>query len=478
MISRRVRSHRSRHSTCPLRIECLESRVTPTVLPAGFSETLIATGLPNPTAMALAPDGRIFVDTEDGDTYVIKDGALLSTPFLHLNVDPNGERGLLGLAFDPNFADNQYVYFYYTVPGSPAHNRVSRFTANGDVADPSSEFVLLDLDNLTEPFTNHNGGGLHFGLDGKLYVSVGENGNPANSQDPSNLLGKILRINADGTVPNDNPFVGMDGVRPEIWALGFRNPYTFAVQPGTGRIFVNDVGSYPPFAREEINDLVVGGNYGWPIYEGYSDDPSYQSPLYAYPSGVTDPDTGDLVCAIVGGTFYNPDTAQFPPDYAGSYFFSDLCGHWIKQYRPDTGDVNVFATETPGNKVDLFVDGHGSLYYLSQDNGGQVYRIDYAGARPLSPAPLSRGQGRGEASATPLSEPFISDVGAPWPSARPLESHAVNARATDPLFVVVTKPSRNDTRKSWEWVFEDSFRGDQEPGAFLPPGVSISRNSA
>src|SRR5262249_20142010 len=161
-------------STYSPRLEHLEDRVTPTTLPTGFSETVIATGLPGPTTMALAPDGRIFVDLEGGDVRVIRDGNLLDTPFPHLNVDPTRDRGLLGVAFDPHFADNQYVYFYYTVPGSPAHNRVSRFTATGDVADPSSEVVLLELDNLTEGATNHNGGGLHFGLDGKLYISVGE----------------------------------------------------------------------------------------------------------------------------------------------------------------------------------------------------------------------------------------------------------------------------------------------------------------
>lgn len=439
--SRRSASRQaSRRSTCPLRLEHLESRLTPTMLPVGFTETLVASGLPTPTAMALAPDGRIFVDLEGGDVRVIKDGNLLATPFLHLNVDSVGERGLLGLAFDPDFVDNQYVYFYYTVPGSPAHNRVSRFTASGDVADPSSEFVLLDLDNLTDPFTEHNGGGLHFGLDGKLYISVGENGNPANAQDPSNLLGKMLRINPDGTVPSDNPFVGVDGVRPEIWALGFRNPYTFAVQPGTGRIFVNDVGSSPPNAREEINDLLPGGNYGWPIYEGYSNDPAYISPLYAYPSGVTDPDTGDFVCAIVGGTFYNPDNAQFPPDYVGSYFFSDWCGYWIKQYKPDTGEVIVFATGTPGYKVDLQVDSQGSLYYLTQDNGGQVYRIDYSGPS-APPAGLLAGVLAGNPTPTVvkgwtgenLTEP-LHPIVVLLASASQRELSIGRSTAADPLF--------------------------------------------
>src|SRR5206468_12671798 len=135
---------------------------------------------------------------------------------------------------------------------------------------------------------SHNGGAIHFGLDGKLYIGVGENTHAVNSQTLTNLLGKVLRINADGSIPPDNPFVSDPNARREIWAYGFRNPYTFAVQPGAGRIFVNDVGSVPPSAREEVNDLMPGGNYGWPIHEGYTDDPAFISPLYAYPSGQGD----------------------------------------------------------------------------------------------------------------------------------------------------------------------------------------------
>ena len=131
---------------------------------------------------------------------VIKNGALLATPFLSVTVNSSGERGLLGVAFDPDFASNQFVYVYYTATTPTVHNRVSRFTANGDVAVPGSETVLLDLDNLSGA-TNHNGGAIHFGPDGKLYVAVGENANGANSQTLTNLLGKILRINPDGTHP-------------------------------------------------------------------------------------------------------------------------------------------------------------------------------------------------------------------------------------------------------------------------------------
>src|SRR6185369_1049175 len=157
-------------------------------LPSGFTETQIS-GLSSPTAMEFAPDGRLFVCLQTGQLRVIKNGALLPTPFVSLSVDSSGERGLLGIAFDPNFAANNFVYVYYTVSTTPRHNRVSRFTANGDVAVGGSELVLLDLNNLSTA-TNHNGGAIHFGPDGKLYIAVGENANGSNSQTLTNLLGK------------------------------------------------------------------------------------------------------------------------------------------------------------------------------------------------------------------------------------------------------------------------------------------------
>ncbi len=142
------------------------------VLPAGFTETQVGSNLDaSPTAMEIAPDGRIFVCLQAGQLRVVKNGALLPTPFVSLSVNSFGERGLLGVAFDPNFANNQFVYVYYTTSSAPVHNRVSRFTANGDVAAVGSEVVLMDLENLSA--SNHNGGAIHFGPDGKLYIAVG-----------------------------------------------------------------------------------------------------------------------------------------------------------------------------------------------------------------------------------------------------------------------------------------------------------------
>jgi glucose/arabinose dehydrogenase len=176
-------------------------------LPADFVETQITgNGLSNTTAMALHPDGRIFVCQQTGQLRVIKNNVVLTTPFITLNVNSSGERGLLGVTFDPNYATNRFVYVYYTATTPTIHNRVSRFTANAaneDVAVAGSEAVLLDLETLSA--TNHNGGAIHFGPDGKLYIAVGENAVPTNAQSLANRLGKILRINSDGTIPADNP---------------------------------------------------------------------------------------------------------------------------------------------------------------------------------------------------------------------------------------------------------------------------------
>src|SRR5262245_58207510 len=181
------------------------SIVNGATVPAGFTDTLVAGGLTSPTAMALAPDGRVFVCEQGGALRVIKNGALLTTPFLTVTVDSSGERGLLGGAFDPNFVANQLVYIYYTATTPAIHNRISRFTANGDVALAGSETIVMDMPNLSAA-TNHNGGALHFGPDGNLFVALGDNANSANAQSLSTRLGKILRITSTGGIPTDNPF--------------------------------------------------------------------------------------------------------------------------------------------------------------------------------------------------------------------------------------------------------------------------------
>lgn len=361
-------------------------------LPNGFIEHRVAENLSQPTAMEFAPDGRLFICQQGGALRVVKNGALLTQPFVTLTVDSDGERGLLGIAFDPNFNANGYLYLYYTVPGSPAHNRISRFTANGDVVTPGSELPILDLDALSDA-TNHNGGALHFGPDGMLYVAVGENANPANAQTLSNRLGKLLRIRPDGGIPTDNPFYTQaSGANRAIWALGLRNPFTFDVERGTGRVFINDVGQD---TWEEINLGVAGANYGWPIVEGPSNDTRFRAPLFAYQHG-NSATRGD---AITGGAFYSPATPQFPNDYQGDYFFADFTSGWIRRRDQATGVVSLFASGISA-PVDLKVGPEGALYYLDRGSDA-VYRISYSTAPQLSevrlePATLRGGQrGRG-----------------------------------------------------------------------------------
>jgi glucose/arabinose dehydrogenase len=352
-------------------------------VPSGFSDQVVATGLASPTAMAFAPDGRIFVCQQGGQLRVVKNGALLTTPFLTVPTTSSGERGLLGVAFHPSFASNGFVYVYYTVT-SPVHNRVSRFTASGDVAVPGSETVIMDLDGLSSA-TNHNGGAMHFGPDGKLYVAVGENANRNNAQVFTNRLGKILRVNADGSIPSDNPFFSTaSGLNRSIWALGLRNPFTFAFQPGTGRMFINDVGEV---TWEEINDGIAGSNYGWPTTEGTTTDPRFRSPLLVYAHG-TGAATG---CAITGGAFYNPATPQFPSSFVNKYFYADYCGNWIRVFDPAAGTSQSFATAL-SSPVDLKVGPDGLLYYLMRGSSGTLGRIRSTANQPpsITTQPASR----------------------------------------------------------------------------------------
>ncbi|SFF26148.1 PQQ-dependent sugar dehydrogenase [Spirosoma endophyticum] len=345
--------------------------------PTNFTQVAVATGLTAPTVAMAAPDGRIFVALQSGSLRVVKNGTLLPTPFVQLNVNSSGERGLLGIAFDPAFATNQYIYLYYTVPTSgtiTVHNRISRFTANGDVAVAGSETIILELNPLSSA-TNHNGGTIVFGPDQKLYVGVGENANSANSQNLDTYLGKVLRINPDGSAPSDNPFPTADSeAKKRVWSYGLRNPYTLTFQPTTGRLFVNDVGEN---TWEEINDATTGGlNFGWPSAEGTSSNAGYTNPVYAYHHG-----SGDgFGCAITGGAFYNPTLSRYPASFTGKYFYQDYCNNWINVLDL-SGSVAVrstFATGLPGNSLGLTLGTDGYLYYLSKSSAS-LYRIEYTG---------------------------------------------------------------------------------------------------
>lgn len=359
-------------------------RASAATLPAGFSESTIAQ-VPAPTAMAFAPDGRLFVASQPGPVRVIKNGSLLATPFVTVNTDNQGERGVVGIAFDPQFAENRWVYITYAAKTPSVHMRVSRFTADGDVAAPGSERVIFEFDALQGQ--QHVAGATHFGADGKLYVTHGENFLPRFAQGLDTLLGKVVRINKDGSIPTDNPFYSeASGKNRAIWARGLRNPFTFAFQPGTGRMFINDVGQD---TWEEINEGAAGANYGWPTTEGPTNDPRFRAPIFAYRHGAT-ADTG---CSIAGGAFYNPASPTFPAAYHGAYFFADFCQGWIKRLDPSTGQATHFGSGF-GRIVDLEVSPDGALWVLGRNGSSglaAVRRITHAGGStaPAITAPPS-----------------------------------------------------------------------------------------
>jgi glucose/arabinose dehydrogenase len=388
-------------------------------VPAGFQDTTLASGLSEPAALAFAPDGRLFVVEKAGRLRIVKDGTLLATPFLDVPqvVEPSvtfddfSERGLLGVAFDPDFAENSFVYIYYSVckvPGAgtcqTAKNRVARITAgylgDPDLADPTSHTVLLD--DIDSDAGNHNGGWLDFGpVDGKLYVAIGDGGaDHTKSQNLGSLNGKILRLNRDGTVPLDNPFLGVPQARPEIYALGFRNPWRCRFHPD-GRFFCGDVGES---TWEEIDVIVAGGNYGWPITEGDFDPATY--PQFVRPIATYSHASVGGGAAITGGDFGS--ATNFPGDYQQSYFFGDYVVGFIRRVVLAPDGVTVaqpatdFATNLHGN-TDLIAGPDGALYYPDITDG-EVHRIALIGSTP----PVARATATPSQGEPPLTVQFSS----------------------------------------------------------------------
>ena len=344
-----------------------------------ISDTTIVSGLSQPTAMEFAPDGRIFINQQGGSTIIIKNGVKLATPFLTIPVNSANERGLLGITFDPNFASNGYVYIYHTEV-SPIHNVVSRFTAsqsNPDVANMTSRVDIIAFENVTND--NHNGGTIHFGPDGKLYISVRNDAINSNSQTLSNHKGKIIRINPDGTAPSDNPFFNQGGAAKDIWAYGLRNPFTFAFQPVTGKMYINDVGEN---TWEEVDNGTAGANYGWPICEGPnlagSSTPcniaGLTNPIYFY-------NHNGSSAAIAGGAFY--EETQFPPQYKDNYFFggyTDLYPFGFIGRLLTTNPPQAFKFLNASSPVNIKVGPDGSMYYLdwgSGNNDGELHKVQY-----------------------------------------------------------------------------------------------------
>lgn len=348
-------------------------------LPTGFSRSVVAEHLTGATTMAIAPDGRIFICEQTGALRIVKAGHLLEHPFITLKVDSSWERGLLGVAFDPDFPRNQFIYINFISPTPYPHHVISRFAANGDVVAEGSEKILFEGDDQSKMpgkiKNGHQGGAIHFGPDGKLYIAIGEQTSDRPAQEMNTLLGKMLRLNPDGSIPTDNPFYQTaSGKYRAIWCLGLRNPFCFAFQPETGRMFINDVGG----AKEEINEGKPGANYGWPVVEHgqISDDPKFIPAIHSYP-----------VASITGAAFCPKDNKNFPLQYRGRYFFADYMRGFIETLDPDHPEKSKDFATNQGKLTDIAFAPDGSLFILDRNawvidkawkpNTGALYRITH-----------------------------------------------------------------------------------------------------
>jgi glucose/arabinose dehydrogenase len=378
----------------------------------GFVDELVVAGLEVPVAFARLPDGRVLVAEKAGVVRVVRDGQVLPDAFIDLRdrVNDYWDRGLLGIAADPAFADTGYVYLFYVHENDPFSytgpktSRLIRVTADGDTASVDSLVVLLgaageasclDLpagaDCIPADGASHNGGALRFGPDGTLWVATGDASSFATvdpralrAQDLDSLAGKLLRVGRDGRGLPDNPFWTGDAtaVRSRVWAYGFRNPFRFTLRPSTGRPYVGDVGAQ---AWEELNVARPGGNHGWPCYEGPAPQPGYQQlaacqALMAQgPGAVAAPLTGyphrTATASITGGAFYTG--TSFPDLYRGVYFFGDFSRETLHYVAVDADDqaagpIRGFATGVAG-PVDVQTDAE-SVWYLAV-NTGELHRI-------------------------------------------------------------------------------------------------------
>jgi glucose/arabinose dehydrogenase len=371
---------RRRRALRPSALEGLERREVPTTLPTGFTEAAIAGGFRFSTSLSQLPDGRLLVGQMDGTVRVVKDDQLLPAPFATFDVDRTGSQGLMQVFADPHFEHNGRLYAYYVAPvrNNQQRNRLVAFEADGDAMKPGSETILYEsAPFLIPPGTpSHDGGGVTFGDDGMIYIPTGDMLDASHSQRLDNPFGKVLRIGPDGSIPTDNPFYNTaTGDNRLIYALGLRNPFTIAAQPGTGRIYINDVGSA---MYEEINELVAGANYGYPQVEGPSTDPRFTNPIFYYTHN--DPDTAVGGTSIVGGAFYNPASPSFPEPYTGLYFFADHNNGWMKTFDPATRQVAPFAQGLEPGLVDIEVLPDGRIAYLTVN--GELREIQYAPAAP------------------------------------------------------------------------------------------------
>jgi hypothetical protein len=347
-----------------------------------FGLELVAGGFDQPVQVVDASDdsGRLFVVEQPGQVRIVRDGQVVPEPFLDITdrVGCCGERGLLSLAFHPDFANNGQVFVDYTDRnGNTVVARYKVSSADSDRIDPASAEVILAVE---QPAANHNGGLLLFGpRDGYLYIGLGDGGggNGQNGQDLSTLLGKILRIDVDQrsgglpyAIPPDNPFVEQPGARPEIWALGVRNPWRFSFDRGSGDLWIGDVGSA---TYEEVNVQPAassgGENYGWDLMEGLECRAEGGCDAFVAPVSGFDRDEG---CVVTGGYVYRGSAML---NLEGVYLFADYCSGRVWGLLRDASDawVRLDPVET-GLRISSFgEDAAGELYAV--DIEGAVYRL-------------------------------------------------------------------------------------------------------
>lgn len=352
----------------------LSTAVTVNVANANyFQNEILATGFDLPVSIEFLPDGRMLVIELTGTIKILPPPFTQPdpTPFLELNLNIGGydglQQGIYDIVLDPDFANNHYYYIFYTTGGQNRHDRLSRFTADASLTGTvaGSEVVLYQDPQVAD--TEHHGGALNFGNDGKLYFTTGEHFVPNESQSLSSPRGKIHRINKDGTVPTDNPFY--DGAGPNwdsIWALGLRNPFRAYYDAPTGRLLIGDVGGNDyGIAKEELNLGIPGANYGWPNSEGNCSAPC-TSPIYFYPHNGRD-------ASITGGFIYHG--SQYPSNYQGNYFFADYAQNWIRRLTFDqNGIVNGVFNFEP---ADGTIDGpYGDIVFLTEGPDGAIYYVD------------------------------------------------------------------------------------------------------
>ena len=363
----------SRRSSRSLNFESLENRLVLATVPAGFTDTQVYSGA-SVTAIQFDDTGRGWVGFDDGRIGIMENDVMVERNAFDLNAETMTDLGLLGFELDKDFETNGYIYVGYAADDAEPNAKFSRLQVDlttGNTILQDSETVLLELPNFTElgnP-TSHIVGAIHHAADGTLYLQVGDSQLRAPSQDLNSPLGKVLRINTDGTPASDNPYYdasdGLDWV-DYVWASGLRNPFAGDIDPVTGRYFISDVGSDN---WEEINDATLPGlNFGWPEEEGPSGNVSFTDPFYAY--------THDNGCAITGGTFYNGVAQQFPAEYEGLYFFSEFCEGEIRVIDPDNpANVAVFATDII-SPLNIAFSPDGSMYYIAY-NDEAIHKVQY-----------------------------------------------------------------------------------------------------